>query len=133
MSEILNNTQNKERVMICAVDIGEYDVKISLDELEELVQTAGGEVIARVVQRRPSYDAASCIGAGRLEEMSEVCRNENIDKLIFDCELTATQIRNIEKVCGVHTIDRTMLILDIFAQRATTDEGRLQVEIAQNK
>ena len=133
MSEILNNTQNKERVMICAVDIGEYDVKISLDELEELVQTAGGEVIARVVQRRPSYDAASCIGAGRLEEMSEVCRNENIDKLIFDCELTATQIRNIEKVCGVHTIDRTMLILDIFAQRATTHEGRLQVEIAQNK
>ena len=65
--------------------------------------------------------------------MAEICRNENIDRIVFDCELTATQIRNIEDVCGVFTIDRTMLILDIFAQRATTREGRLQVEIAQNK
>ena len=65
--------------------------------------------------------------------MAELCERDNIDLIIFDCELTATQIRNIEDACGVRTIDRTMLILDIFAQRATTHEGRLQVEIAQYK
>lgn len=119
--------------MLAAADIGEYDINVSLDELEELAETAGAQTVVRVVQKRPSYDTATCIGAGRLEEMSQICEQENIDQIIFDCELTATQIRNIEEVCKVHTIDRTMLILDIFAQRATTHEGRLQVEIAQNK
>lgn len=133
MAEILNNTQTKPRILLAAADIGEYDAELSMDELAELTDTAGGEVIARTVQKRPAYDTATCIGRGRLEEIAEICKNENIDQIIFDCELTATQIRNIEKVCSVHTIDRTMLILDIFAQRAVTHEGRLQVEIAQNK
>ena len=133
MAEMLENTIKKDRVLLAAVDTGSYDVELSLDELEELTETAGGEVIARVTQKRPSFDSGTCIGSGRLEEMAEICRNENIDRIVFDCELTATQIRNIEDVCGVFTIDRTMLILDIFAQRATTREGRLQVEIAQNK
>ena len=133
MAEMFDNTIKKARVLLAAVDTGSYDVELSLDELEELTETAGGEVIARVIQKRPSYDSGTCIGSGRLEEMAEICRNENIDRIVFDCELTATQIRNIEDVCGVFTIDRTMLILDIFAQRATTREGRLQVEIAQNK
>lgn len=130
---MFDNTIKKDRVLLAAVDTGAYDVELSLDELEELTETAGGEVIARVVQKRPSFDSGTCIGSGRLEEMAEICRNEDIDRIVFDCELTATQIRNIEDVCGVFTIDRTMLILDIFAQRATTREGRLQVEIAQNK
>ena len=121
------------RVMLAAVDLGEYDVSQSLDELEELAQTAGAETVVRVIQRRPSFDSATCIGSGRLEEMAEICEREEIDQIIFDHELTATQIRNIEGVCNVHTIDRTMLILDIFAQRATTHEGRLQVEIAQHR
>lgn len=133
MAEMFDNTIKKDRVLLAAVDTGSYDVELSLDELEELTETAGGEVIARVTQKRPSFDSGTCIGSGRLEEMAEICRNENIDRIVFDCELTATQIRNIEDVCGVFTIDRTMLILDIFAQRATTHEGRLQVEIAQNK
>ncbi|MBO5448338.1 MAG: GTPase HflX [Ruminococcus sp.] len=133
MAEILNNTQTKPRILLAAADIGEYDAELSMDELAELTDTAGGEVIARTVQKRPAYDTATCIGRGRLEEIAEICKNENIDQIIFDCELTATQIRNIEEVCSVHTIDRTMLILDIFAQRAVTHEGRLQVEIAQNK
>lgn len=133
MTEIFDNTQKKERVLLAAVDTGAYDVDQSLDELEELTETAGGEVVARVVQKRPSFDSGTCIGSGRLEEIAQICRNENIDRIVFDHELTATQIRNIEDVCGVFTIDRTMLILDIFAQRATTREGRLQVEIAQNK
>ena len=133
MAELLDNTVVPDRVMLAAVDLGTYDMQVSLDELEELVRTAGGEVAARVVQKRPAYDSASCIGAGRLEEMAELCRQLDVNRIVFDCELTATQIRNIEKVCDVYTIDRTMLILDIFAQRATTHEGRLQVEIAQNK
>lgn len=133
MAEIFDNTIKKPRIMLCAADVGEYDVNVSLDELAELTDTAGGEVVCRVTQKRPAYDSATCIGGGRLEEMAVLCENEDIDQIIFDCELTATQIRNIEDVCKVHTIDRTMLILDIFAQRATTHEGRLQVEIAQNK
>ena len=133
MPEMIENIIAPDRVLLAAVDTGSYDVGVSLDELEELVRTAGGEVAARVVQKRPSYDSASCIGAGRLEEMAELCAQLGVNRIVFDCELTATQIRNIEKVCDVFTIDRTMLILDIFAQRATTHEGRLQVEIAQNK
>ncbi len=133
MPEMIDNTIAPDRVLLAAVDLGTYDIAESLDELEELVRTAGGEVVARVTQKRPSYDSASCIGTGRLEEMAELCRKLDVSRIVFDCELTATQIRNIEKVCDVFTIDRTMLILDIFAQRATTHEGRLQVEIAQNK
>lgn len=121
------------KIMLAAVDVGEYDIENSLDELEELTNTAGGEVAVRVTQKRPSFDSATCIGSGRLEEMAQICENEQIDQIIFDHELTATQIRNIEDVTKVHTIDRTMLILDIFAGRATTKEGRLQVELAQNK
>ncbi len=127
------NEIKRERAMLCAVDIGEYDAERSLDELEELADTAGADTIVRVIQKRPAYEPGTCIGTGRLSEMAELCEREDIDTIIFDCELTATQIRNIEDVCGVHTIDRTMLILDIFAQRATTHEGRLQVEIAQYK
>ena len=123
----------KPRVMLAAVDLGEYDAQLSLDELEELADTAGAETVVRIIQRRPTFDSATCIGSGRLEEMAEICEREEIDQIIFDHELTATQIRNIESVCNVHTIDRTMLILDIFAQRATTHEGRLQVEIAQHR
>lgn len=133
MTEIFNNLEKKDRILLAAVDTGEYDVLTSLDELEELTNTAGGEVIARVIQKRPSFDSATCVGSGRLEEMAQICEAEEIDQIIFDHELTATQIRNIEDICKVHTIDRTMLILDIFAQRATTHEGRLQVEIAQHR
>ena len=121
------------KIMLAAVDTGEYDAESSLDELEEFTLTAGGEVVARVIQKRPAFDPGTCIGRGRLEEIAEICENNKIDQIIFDCELTATQIRNIEDATGVHTIDRTMLILDIFAGRATTHEGRLQVELAQNK
>lgn len=131
-----NMIETEERipraVLVCA-DVGEYDAQRSLDELEELAKTAGAETIAKVVQKRPTFDSATCIGSGRLEELAELAKNEDIDLLIFDCELTATQTRNIEDATDVHTIDRTTLILDIFAQHAKTREGRLQVEIAQYK
>lgn len=128
-----DNTQTKPKVMLVSVDTGEYDIERSIFELSELCDTAGAHVEAVVTQKRPSYDGATCIGSGRLEEMKSLCEELEIDQIIFDCELTATQIRNIEDITDVHTIDRTMLILDIFAQRATTREGKLQVELAQNK
>lgn len=130
-NERMNDTQQPVRAVLVCVDTGEYDADNSLDELEELSRTAGAQVIARVIQKRPSFESATCIGSGRLEELRELCENEEIELIIFDCELTATQTRNIEDVTDVHTIDRTTLILDIFAMHAKTREGRLQVEIAQ--
>lgn len=123
----------KPRVVLVCVDTGEFDAESSVDELAELASTAGAEVAARLIQRRPTADNATCIGAGRLEELKQLCQSEDIDQVIFDCELTASQVRNIERVIDTHTIDRTTLILDIFAQRAVTREGRLQVELAQYK
>lgn len=132
-NDMTDNTKTRPKVLLAAADTGDYDVERSLDELSELCDTAGAEVVATLTQKRPTYDSATCIGSGRLEEMAELCRDLEIDQIIFDCELTATQIRNIEEITDTHTIDRTMLILDIFAQRATTKEGKLQVELAQNK
>lgn len=123
----------KPRVILVAADTGEYDAQSSMDELAELARTAGADVAARMIQKRPIIDKATCIGSGRLDELKQLCENEDADQVIFDCELTASQVRNIEQVIDTHTIDRTTLILDIFAQRATTREGRLQVELAQYK
>ena len=128
----IQHEEKTRAVLICA-DIGEYDADQSLDELEELAKTAGAETVARVVQKRETYDKATCIGAGRLEEVKGFCEANEVDLLIFDNELTATQIRNIEEKTGIRTIDRTTLILDIFAGRARSKEGRLQVELAQQK
>ena len=130
---MIETEAKRPRVLLAAVDTGAYDAEQSLDELEELADTAGADTAARIVQKRPAFDSATCIGPGRLEEMAQLCQSGDIAQIIFDHELTATQIRNIEDACGVHTIDRTMLILDIFAQRATTHEGRLQVELAQQR
>ena len=128
----IQHEEKTRAVLICA-DIGEYDADQSLDELEELAKTAGAETVARVVQKRETYDKATCIGAGRLEEVKGFCEANEVDLLIFDNELTATQIRNIEEKTGIRTIDRTTLILDIFAGRARSKEGRFQVELAQQK
>ena len=130
-------TDNKQEeitraVLVCA-DIGAYDAEQALNELEELAKTAQAQTLAKVVQHREGYDKATCIGAGRLEELTAFCQDNEIELLIFDNELTAAQIRNIEDKTGVRTIDRTTLILDIFAGRARSKEGRLQVELAQQK
>ncbi len=125
----------EEKVMTKAIlvsaDTGAYDCDASLDELAELASTAGAEEIARVVQKRDAYESATVIGEGKLEEVKELCVSLGAELLIFDCELTASQIRNIEEVTDVRVIDRTMLILDIFAGRAVSREGKLQVELAQ--
>ncbi len=107
----------------------------SLDELERLLDTAGGKVVARLVQARETPDVATYIGSGKLDELSELCKNNGVSLVVFDCELTPSQIRNIEGDLegDVRAIDRSMLILDIFALHATTGEGKLQVELAQLK
>ena len=107
----------------------------SLDELERLLDTAGGTAIARLVQVRHSPESATYIGSGKLNELKELCTNNEATLAIFDCELSPSQIRNIEDALGgdVRVIDRSMLILDIFALHATTGEGKLQVELAQLK
>ncbi len=123
----------KTKVILAAVDIGEYDMDSSIKELEELTYTAGGEVVGTIIQKRPSYDPGTCIGAGRLREICSVIGELQAELIIFDSELSATQIRNIEQITDCRVIDRTMLILDIFASRARTSEGKLQVELAQQK
>ena len=108
----------EEKVILVSADTGEFDVEASLDELSELAKTAGAEELARVVQKRDAYCAATVIGEGKLAEVKELCEKLGANLLIFDCELTASQIRNIEEETDVRVIDRTMLILDIFAGRA---------------
>lgn len=127
------NSDNPTKAILIGVDTGEYDCTQSLKELEELAMTAGAEVIAAAEQKRPSYDSSTCIGRGRLEEIAETVKNMGIELAVFDLELTANQTKNIENILDIRVIDRTTLILDIFAQRALTKEGRIQVELAQNK
>ena len=129
--EYFENEKKPQRVLLVCVDTGEYDAQASLDELWELSESAGAEPVATLTQKKQRPETATYVGSGRLEEIKSFCENQDIDVLIFDCELTPTQIRNIEQATGVRTIDRTMLILDIFALRARSREGKLQVELAQ--
>ena len=109
--------------------------EISMDELERLLDTAGGTVYARMVQAKDSPDTRTCIGSGKVQELSELCRGGDIRLVVFDCDLTPAQIKNLEKELDssgeARVIDRSMLILDIFALHATSAEGKLQVELAQ--
>ncbi len=107
----------------------------SLDELARLLDTAGGSEYARIIQVKESFDPRTCIGSGKVKEISELCRDGGIELVIFDFELTPAQIRNLEGDIGgeVSVLDRSMLILDIFALHAVSGEGKLQVELAQLK
>ena len=107
----------------------------SLDELERLLDTAGGVCVAKVIQVKESFDPRTCIGKGKVAELKELCEANAVELIVFDFELTPAQIRNLENDIGldVAVIDRSMLILDIFALHATSGEGKLQVELAQLK
>ncbi len=119
-------------VLVC-VDTGEFDAEISIAELGELARSANAEVVGEMIQKKTSYDSATCMGSGRLEELREQLPLLEAELVIFDHELTGVQVRNIEEILDIRVIDRTTLILDIFAQRARTKEGKLQVELAQQK
>ena len=107
----------------------------SLDELEGLLKTAGGECIARLTQSKEAPDPRTMIGSGKAAELAYLCACNDVTLVVFDCELSPSQIRNLENIVGdkVRVIDRSMLILDIFALHAVTGEGKLQVELAQLK
>ena len=129
--ELHENKTQAEQALLVSVDTGEFDAELSIDELEELAHTAGAEVVGKIIQKRPHAEAATFVGYGKLAEIIMFCDNMHVDLLIFDSELTPSQQRNIEKLTKVRVIDRTMLILDIFAARARSSEGKLQVELAQ--
>lgn len=131
--ELKSNEEKIARALLVSVDTGEYDAEASLAELFELVKSAGAEPVLSVTQNLPKIEKGTFVGSGKLIEISDICKVQEIDLLVFDSELSPTQIKNIESATDVRVIDRTTLILDIFAQRARSKEGKLQVELAQLK
>ncbi len=125
------NEIRPEKALLVSVDTGDFDAEVSIDELEELASTAGAVTVGKVIQKKEAPEKATFVGIGKLAEIIAFCQNNEVDLLIFDSELSPSQQRNLEKLTGIRVIDRTMLILDIFAQRARSSEGKLQVELAQ--
>lgn len=117
-------------VVLLALDQGKYDMARSLDELRALADANGMEAVAEVTQKRSTPEAATMLGEGKVAEARLVCQNLNAAAAIFDGELTGSQIRNLSAALQVEVLDRTMLILEIFRARATTNEGKLQTELA---
>ncbi len=133
MTDFHHNSDEKERCILVSVDTGYFDAELSIGELEQLAETAGAEIYGKMIQKRDKPENTTYIGEGKLYELRDMCKSAEIDLLIFDGELTPSQQRNIEYFTDVRTIDRTTLILDIFALNARTGEGKLQVELAQLK
>ena len=122
--------RESSRAILVGISLGE-DISYSMEELAGLAEAAGAEVLGMMTQNVERVNAGTFIGSGKLEELTELVRSMEADLVIFNDELTGMQLRNIEDAVGVKVIDRTILILDIFASRATTAEGKLQVEMAQ--
>ncbi len=128
----IDTAEKKEKTILVAVALGEtYDTEDSLDELCELADTAGAEVIGRVMQQREAFHPGTYIGKGKIEELKELIDIWQADSVICDDELSPAQMKNLSDMLKVKVIDRTVLILDIFAAHAATSEGKLQVELAQ--
>ena len=130
--------ENKEKVIIAGLHTGSRDyindtTDESMRELAELVDTAGGEVVGEMVQNRPMPEGATYLGEGKLMELKLAIEDTDATLVVFDDELSPIQLRNISDILGVRVLDRSMLILDIFAMRARSGEGKLQVELAQLK
>lgn len=130
--------EKKERVITAGIHTGRQDPSAdttaeSMHELKELVKTAGGEVVCEVIQNKSKVDSALFLGEGKLEEIRNSAETLHADTIVFDDELSPVQLRNIADFLRIKVLDRTMLILDIFALRAKTSEGKLQVELAQLK
>jgi GTP-binding protein HflX len=133
-SLIENRNTRPERVFLVGVERQNHDraaLRDSLAELGELTETAGGEVVDTGIQKMESLSPATFIGKGKAEEFADFCRRNDVDTVIFDDDLSPAQCRNLEKIFECKIIDRTSLILDIFAQRARTREGKMQIELAQ--
>lgn len=140
MTDFYNTAERRERVILVAVELGEkrpgeevVSAEISLDELEELAQTAGAETVGRMIQNREGIHPGTYIGKGKIEELRDMIRQTGADTVVCDDELSPAQIANLQDELQCKVIDRTVMILDIFAAHANTSEGKLQVELAQLK
>ena len=135
MKALISTANNQtERVFLIGLELksrAAWEVQDSLDELNQLAATAGGEVVGSGTQKLEAPFAATFIGSGKADEFARHCRREQVDTVIFDDDLSPAQSRNLERVFDCKVLDRTSLILDIFAQRARTREGKLQIELAQ--
>ncbi|HEX2951583.1 MAG TPA: GTPase HflX [Armatimonadota bacterium] len=129
--EIEPRPSPRQPVVLAALEVPETDWEESLDELERLADTANGQVVGQLTQRRESPDPSTYFGKGKVEEIRQVVERTNASLLVIDGEISPSQQRNLEKILDIQVIDRTGLILDIFARRAHTAEGKLQVELAQ--
>ncbi len=129
------NESNLERVLIVGVELPNdtIDIETSMDELQELVIAAGGIVVSRVIQKKEGIHPAHFIGKGKAMEIKNYCEELDISTVVFNDELSGAQLRNLEKMIDRKIVDRTNLILDIFANRAKSNEGKLQVKLAQLK
>ena len=134
------DTERAATVGIITYDNPEDEVNASLDELERLLETAGGRAVIRLVQSKENPDVRTFLGSGKMKELAELCRGNDVTLVVCDSELSPSQIRNMEDILDsgdpekpIRVIDRSMLILDIFALHATSAEGKLQVELAQLK
>lgn len=134
MTELIELKEIEEKLILFAVNTGqEDDTKECLDELEELVKTAGAVSVGRVIQNREQVHSGTYLGKGKLEEVKELIWELDATGVVCDDELSPIQLRNLEDELDIKVMDRTMVILDIFAARAKTREGKLQVELAQLK
>ena len=138
MIDIENTTEKRERAVLAGLSAASMEERerssdISMEELAALVETAGGETVAMLIQNRPTPEPRSFIGDGKVQELKELIAINDCDLAVFDNELSPSQMRVLSEELGVKVLDRSGLILDIFAQRAQTREGQLQVELAQYK
>ncbi len=134
MKALISNNKRTERVFLIGLELksrSAFDLRDSMDELSELATSAGADVIGDGTQKLDTPVAGTFIGTGKAKEFANDCREQDVDTVIFDDELSPAQSRNLEEVFGCKILDRTSLILDIFAQRARSKEGKLQIELAQ--
>ena len=132
--ELYEIREIEERVILVGVNVGgDDDTEQSLDELEELVKTAGAVTVGKVIQNREQIHPGTYIGTGKIEEVRQLAYETNATGVVCDDELTPAQLRNLEQELDMKVMDRTLIILDIFASRASTSEGKIQVELAQLK
>lgn len=134
LNQVINENQIEQKVVLVGLNFNERNsiaIEDSMEELKELTHAAGAEVVQMIVQSRQAPDAKYYIGKGKVEEIKVACELENANLVIFNDELSGSQIRNLEEALNTRVIDRTALILDIFAQRAKSKVAKLQVELAQ--
>lgn len=132
--ELYETKKEMEQVLLVGVRLSENeDTESSLDELDELVRTAGAQSVGRVIQSREQIHPGTYVGKGKLDEIKELLWETSASGIVCDDELSPAQLRNMEQELETKIMDRTMVILDIFAKRATTSEGKIQVELAQLK